>query len=417
MSKPIKAEIISIGTELLRGEITDTNAGYLASQLPLAGIELKRMTTAGDDIKLLCQVLRQALKRADLVITSGGLGPTEDDLTREAVASVLEEQLFVDPSLESQLKAIFARTGREMPSHNIQQATIIPSSSSLPNPRGTAPGWWVEKYGKIIVTLPGPPREMIPMWHNEVLPRLQNRFVSEAILARTVKTFSLQEAKVAELVLPFFKAGNPTLGIYAKPDGIQVRLIAHGENARQLLDTTVQRLQEVLHPYVWGVDDDTLEGTVGRSMNMCGKSLATMEDFTSGLLGHIITNDISSRNYYHGGLISGSDLLKVKWGLPSQFIRQHGSISGPVAEAMAITVREKLSADFGLSITGISSGVESTGRQPDTLFIGIADAGGSKYWQFQYMSGRTDSRERAAIAALFRLRERLIELKLYDYVK
>lgn len=417
MTRPVKAEIISIGTELLRGEITDTNAGYLAAQLPLAGIELKRMTTVGDDLKLLCQALRQALKRTDLVITSGGLGPTEDDLTREAIATILEEQLFVDPALESQLKAIFARTGREMPSHNIKQAMLIPSSSSLPNPRGTAPGWWVEKYGKVLVTLPGPPREMTPMWHNEVLPRLRSRFAGKTILARTIKTFSLQEAKVAELIMPFFSTANPAIGIYAKPDGIQVRLIAHGNNANRLLDVTEKKLREVLYPYVWGMDDDTLEGIIGRAMNIHGKSLATMEDFTSGLLGHIITNDTSSQKYYHGGLIASTDLLKVDWGVPVHLMRTPGAISGEVAEMMATVAKEKLSADFGLSITGISPEIESPRRQANTLYIGIAGDNGSRNWQFQYMPGRTDSRERAAIAALFHFRERLIEQKIIDYVK
>ncbi len=179
MKKPTKAETISIGTELLRGEINDTNAGYIASQLPLIGIEMHKMTVSGDDIKMLGETLLQALKRSSLVITSGGLGPTEDDLTREAIAKVLDEKLFVDSTLERELKATFNRMGREMPPHNIQQAMLIPSAVSLPNPRGTAPGWWVEKNNKVIVVMPGPPREMIPMWHNEVLPRLKKRFLGE----------------------------------------------------------------------------------------------------------------------------------------------------------------------------------------------------------------------------------------------
>ena len=228
------------------------------------------MNTAGDDMKTLCQVLRQALKRSNLVITSGGLGPTEDDLTREAIALVLDEKLFVDPTLETQLRAIFTRMGREMPPHNIQQAMLIPSAVSLPNPKGTAPGWWVEKNDRVIAVMPGPPREMIPMWQNEVMPRLKTRFPGEEILSRTIKTFSLQEAKVAELTLPFFKANNPTLGIYAKPDGIQVRLIAHGDNASQLLDTAEQKLKELLAPYVWGTDNDTLEGIIGQVLSSRG---------------------------------------------------------------------------------------------------------------------------------------------------
>ena len=189
MNKPISAEIISIGTELLRGEITDTNAVYLASQLPLIGIELQRITTSGDDVKMLAQVLRQALKRSAVVITTGGLGPTQDDLTREAIAMVLDEKLFMDAELETQLRVAFARMGREMSPSNLQQAMRIPSALPLTNQRGTAPGLWIDKNDKVLVVMPGPPREMLPMWQNEVLPRLKTRFTGVIILTRTIKTF------------------------------------------------------------------------------------------------------------------------------------------------------------------------------------------------------------------------------------
>jgi len=202
MSNQNKAEIISIGTELLRGEIVDTNTSYLASQLPFLGIELQRVTTVGDDRDQLFQVLTQALDRSTLIITSGGLGPTEDDLTRECIAAVLDEEITVDPELETQLRVLFERMGREMPPHNIKQAWTIPSAETLPNPRGTAPGWWVERGEETIVALPGPPRELIPMWQNEVTPRIQAKIPKMKILSRTIKTFALPEAKVAELVVP-----------------------------------------------------------------------------------------------------------------------------------------------------------------------------------------------------------------------
>jgi len=413
MNRAVKAEIISIGTEILRGEIVDTNATYIASQLPLVGIELHRMNTAGDDIKTLCQVLRQALKRSTLVITSGGLGPTQDDLTREAIALVLKEKLFVDPVLETQLSNMFKRMNREMPAHNIQQAMIIPSAASLPNPKGTAPGWWVEKNDKIIVVMPGPPREMMPMWQNEVVPRLKTRFPSEQIFSRTIKTFSVQEAKVAELTMPFFETGNPTLGIYAKPDGIQVRLIAHGNNSLQLLDNAVRKLKEILAPNVWGTDDDTLEEMIGQVLTRQGMTLATIEDFTGGLLGHIITNSAISAQFYRGGLITNSDLTKIALEIPADLFQGKDLAGRDIVEAMAVSVKNKFSTDFGLSIGGIYHKNEST-AQSDIVYIGIADAHGVKSWQQQFMSNRADSQERAAVAALFRMREKLIELKLIN---
>ena len=411
MNKNVKAEIISIGTELLRGEITDTNAVYIASQLPLIGIELQRITTSGDDIKKLAQIIRQSLSRSSVIITTGGLGPTQDDLTREAIALVLDEELFTDQDLVNELKAQFIRMGREMPLSNLQQAMRIPSAASLPNPRGTAPGWWVEKNGKVIAVMPGPPREMLPMWQNEVLPRLKTRFPVDVIQARTIKTFSMQEAKVGELVQPYFETDNLTLGIYAKPDGIQLRLIAKGSNASHLLDVAEKGIKEKLAPYVWGTGEDTLEGVDGQALSHQGLTLATIEQFTGGLLGHIISNSTLSLRFYRGGIIVKSDLADIGLGFPVT-----DPVSGPVAEAMAQAIKDRFSADIGLSITGVDC-QRVPSNQSDVVYVGVADAFGTKSWTQQFMINRSDSVERAAVSALFHLRERLIENKLMDYVK
>ena len=410
MTKNIKAEIVSIGTEIMRGEITDTNAVYLASQLPLLGIELQRITTSADNINQLAQIIRQSLKRSSVVITTGGLGPTQDDLTREAVAKVFEEELFTDAHLVTELKAHFVRMGREMPPSNMQQAMRISSSTSLPNPRGTAPGLWAEKKGKVVAVMPGPPREMLPMWQNEVLPRLKARFPAEVIQARTIKTFSMQEAKVGELLQQFFEVTNPTLGIYAKPDGIQVRLIAQGNNAARLLDVAEKDIKTKLSPYVWGTDSDTLEGIVAKALTGRGLSLATIEQFTGGLLGHIISNNVLSPQFYRGGIILNSELTATRLGIPVT-----DTITGSLAKAMAKSVKEQFSSDFGISITGIENN-RGPGNQSDIVYIGIADAAGTKNWPQHFMIDRADYCERAAVGALFRLRERLIENKLIDYV-
>ena len=414
MNKPVKAEIISIGTELLRGEITDTNAVYIASQLPLIGIELQRITTSGDDVKMLAHVLQQALKRSSVVIATGGLGPTQDDLTREAIAVVLDEKLFIDAKLETQLRDAFIRLGREMPLSNLRQAMRIPSSVPLLNLRGTAPGLWIERNDKVIAVMPGPPREMLPMWQNEVLNRLKTRFPGDTILSRTVKTFSISEARVGELCQEFFGIDNLITGIYAKPDGIQVRLIAHGINAAQLLDNAEKKLEENLAPYVWGTENDTLAGIIGQVLSSRGMSLATMEGFTGGLLGHIITDSTLSSQFYRGGMIANSDLTKIGLGISANII-QNGAVNGEVAEAMAISIKQKLSTDFGLSITGVYQNHEPA-NQSDVVYIGVADAYGTKSWQQQFMMNRADSRERAAVAALFCLRKRIIETNIYDYV-
>ena len=408
MSTNYLAEILSIGTELLRGEVIDTNAGYLAAELPLTGMELHKVTMMGDNLEELCEVLRQALERSDLVIATGGLGPTEDDLTRECIAEVMGEIVHVDPELEKQLRDIFKQFGREMSPHNIKQAWLIPSAESLPNPRGTAPGWWVNKNGKIIVAMPGPPREMTVMWQNEVKPRLRSRFSDNKILSKTIKLFGLPEGLVAEKAESFFDTSNPALGIYARTDGVHLRLIAQGDDSERLLESAEERITEIFGPNIWGRDDDTIGGQVGKWLNEKGLTLAIMEDGTNGLLAHMIANAPGSSEFYRGGLIAPFDEIKVAWGVPKQLIEKHGAISKEVAEAMAAAARETLSADIGLSTSGVLSEHISEQERPGLTYIGLADELGQSSWPQNFARFRDEAGQREAIGALFRLREKLI---------
>jgi nicotinamide-nucleotide amidase len=250
------------------------------------------------------------------------------------------------------------------------------------------------------------------MWQNEVAPRLQSRFPGKAILSRTIKTFTLAEAKVAELVMPLSNSANPSLGIYAKPDGIHLRLIAHGDKAEQLLHTAEEKLMEILAPHVWGKDEDSLEGVIGKWLSDKGLSVATIEDGTSGLLANMIANASGSSEYYRGGLIASSDETKITWGVPAQLIKEYGAISAEVAEAMAVAAKERLSADFGLSTTGVTGPDNPEGKPPGTTYVSLADSKGKRSWQQNYARFRDEAGHREVIAALFRLRERLIELKI-----
>ncbi|MEA1958356.1 MAG: molybdopterin-binding protein, partial [Chloroflexota bacterium] len=263
----MKAEIISIGTELLLGEITDTNASYLASQLPLLGIDLLWVTQVGDNMDRLRECIERAWQRSDLIIATGGLGPTEDDLTREAIATVLGEELYVEPALERTLREFFARRNFPMPENNIKQATLIPSARAIPNHRGSAPGWWIEaqdtpsleageapaegrrkrgalprkgrefegvpqiyKKPHIIITMPGPPAEMQRMWLDEVFPKLKEAVGGGVIVSRTIKTLTMTESGVAETLRSIIDSANPSLAVYAKTDGIHVRLTAKAKS-------------------------------------------------------------------------------------------------------------------------------------------------------------------------------------------
>jgi len=259
------AEIISVGTELLLGQITDTNATYLTRELAALGINCYWVSQVGDNLGRLQEVLARALERSDLTVVSGGLGPTEDDLTREAIAGVLGETMVVQPALEAELRAFFAGRGTPMPPGNVKQATGIPSGTILANPVGTAPGWWVERAGHLIVAMPGVPHEMIRMWSREIAPRLVARRGGGQIVSRTLKVLGLGESAAEEQVRDLLHTGNPTLATYAKNDGVHLRLTAQAPDApaaRALLAPLEAAVRERLGTAIWGVDDEPLEDVV-----------------------------------------------------------------------------------------------------------------------------------------------------------
>jgi len=399
----MRAEIISIGTELLLGEIVDTNTPYLANQLSSLGIDLYFTSAVGDNAARLAWVLKQAWQRSELIITTGGLGPTQDDITRDGIAGLLGEKLEVVPELKQNLVDFFARRGLEMPLSNIRQATLIPSAVAILNPQGTAPGWWVEKDGRIIVAMPGPPGEMQFMWQNEIFPRLQKR-AGAIILSRMIKTFGVSEAKVDELLADFTASSNPTLATYAKLDGIYLRIAAKADKlaaAQEMISKREAEVRAILGDIIWGVDDETHEGVVGQLLMTKGLSLAVAESFTGGFLTHTLASTPGSERYFKGGLIATSDEVKVALGLDPKMVT--GKANTEVATAMAILARRKLGASIGIGIEGESSPEAVSGMVPGTVFVAI-DSERIKQHQVQSYSGRLyQMRRRAAYYALFDL--------------
>ncbi|MBF6589140.1 MAG: competence/damage-inducible protein A, partial [Ktedonobacterales bacterium] len=257
----MRAEIISIGTELLLGHITDTNAAYLAQHLAPLGIDLYFVSQVGDNLGRLSETLARARARADLVVMTGGLGPTEDDVTREAIAGVLGETPHVDPDLEAALRGFFITRGISMPERNLKQAWVLPSATPLPNPIGTAPGWWVEREGKLVVAMPGVPHEMMRMWEREVVPRLRPR-TGAVLFTRILRAAGLGESTVEERLDPVLRGTNPTVATYVKRDAVDVRLTAKGTSeaeARALVEALEPRVRELLGTHVFGVDQETLQ--------------------------------------------------------------------------------------------------------------------------------------------------------------
>jgi nicotinamide-nucleotide amidase len=405
----MKAEIISIGTELLLGEITDTNAPFLAAELPGLGIDLYWISQVGDNQARLVKALRRAWQRSDLILATGGLGPTEDDITREAIAELLGEKLKPAPALERELRDFFARLGREMPLTNLKQATLVPSAEAIPNPSGTAPGWWVEKDSHLLVAMPGPPREMQPMWRNRVLPRLRPK-TGGVIIPRVIKLFGLPEAQVAEMVATRLSSANPTLGIYAKEDGIYLRLAAKARDENEaggMIAPVEAELRQMLGEHIWGVDSDTLPVVVGRRLAERKLSLAVMESYSGGLLAATISECPEAAPYFKGGLVTCSDEARVAYGVDYRLIAGSGRESAEVAQAMAEAARSRLGTAIGLGITGEDESDEAEGRLFGTFHIGVASGKNMRLVTSNYPGDRARVRRWAVAASLFELRKAL----------
>ena len=405
------AEIIATGTELLLGETLDTNSSYLAAQLPAVGLQVKQVTLVDDNVEHLAEVLERAWHRSSFTFTIGGLGPTRDDVTRDAIARVLGESIFTDEGLLEDLKAIFQRRGASMPPHNLKQAGLIPSAVGIPNRLGTAPGWWAERDGHVIAALPGPPRELQEMWEREVMPRIRKMGTGQVVLTRTLKTIGLSEALVDEMASPLLEGENPYLGIYAKPDGIHLRMIARAasqEEALQLVKPVEESLREIFSTSIWGVDSETPERMVAELLTQRGMTLATMESCTGGLLASTITDLPGSSAYFKGGVVSYTNDLKEASGVNPALIRKHGAVSQQVAEAMAEAVRIRLKTDFGIGVTGVAGPDSLEGVQPGTVYIGVAGEGCRQSALHQFPPGnRSLLKNRSVVSALLALHQLL----------
>ncbi len=411
----MQAELISIGTELLLGEIVDTNAQYLGARLPALGIDVYYISKVGDNLERLTEVIDRAYGRSDIVIATGGLGPTEDDVTREAIARALGEEPTVDPEMERQLREFFSRRGANMPERNLKQATLIPSARALPNPRGTAPGWWVERDGRIIVAMPGPPSEMHRMWEEEVAPELERRHPSAVLISRTLKTMGIGEGHVDEMISPLLQSQNPTIGVYARADGVQLRIAAKAatsEEARALIEPVEAEVRRILGNVIWGADEDTLEAAVGGLLREHNLAIATMESCTGGLLAHTLTNVPGSSDYFRGGLVAYTADMKVAFGVDAEVLERHGVISAECAQEMARAARERLNADIGIGVTGVAGPESQEEKPPGTMHIGL-DAGFTtpEIVSYQFAQGREAVKRRAVTTALALTRRTLIDWK------
>lgn len=408
----MKAEVISIGTEILLGEIVDTNAAFIASRLPQFGIDMLYTSQVGDNPDRLSEIIDRAWKRSDIIFCTGGLGPTEDDLTRETIAKALNETLYQDEAQAEILRIFFQGRGGDMPERNLKQAQLIKSARAIANPRGTAPGWWVERENKIIVVMPGPPSEMTRMWEHEVAPHLEKK-ADSILVSRTLKTSGIGEGTLDEMIGSLLHSTNPSIGVYARVDGVHVRISAKGENrqkALELIEPVEKEAREILGDSIWGSDDESLSGSIGRLLKNNNLTLGLMESATGGALASSLTDIDGSSSYFKGSIVTYATEAKIMAGVSSETIEAAGVISKETATAMAIAARTKLQSDIGIGITGIAGGEEVEGQPPGTMHIALADEKNNvTYSHSRYYQGRDAAKRRAVLTALTMLRQHLIK--------
>jgi len=380
----MKAEIIAVGSELLTPDRVDTNSLFLTAQLNRLGVEVTRKTVVGDELAALRNAFDEAAKRAELVIASGGLGPTEDDRTRDAVADLFGRKLSRDPAVVKMIEERFRRIGRAMSEINMRQAMVPEGATVLANDRGTAPGLWLEASGRIVILLPGPPHELKAMFSQRVEPRLARLSTGVRLVARELRIAGMGESDVDQRIAPIYtRYDDVQTTILAAPGEIQIHLRTWTTDA-PAAEGILQQIQEsivlALGETVFTTDGESMEEVVARALTLHQATIATAESCTGGLLAERLTRIAGSSAYFLGGVVSYSNTLKSAWAdVPAELIEMRGAVSPEVAVALADGIRRRTGATLGVGITGIAGPTGGTPEKPvGTVYVAIADAAVSK---------------------------------------
>jgi nicotinamide-nucleotide amidase len=412
----MKAEIISIGSEILRGQITDTNANFIAQKLAELSIDLNYISAVGDNQKMLLSLLKKALSRSDLIITTGGLGPTEDDITYEVIAKTLQLKLIKSSEAEKNLKKILSSIKIKLSPSNLKQAYLPEGAKVIINKYGTAPAMILEKDNKIISSFPGVPYEMKKLIEENLIPYLKEKFPPSVIKkSKTLKITGLGEASVNELIRNYInEQTNFSFGIYANPEDIQIQITTQAPTEKevdQLLQFSSNQLTKILGNYVYGTDQQSLEEVVGNLLKAKNIKIAVAESCSGGRLGEMITNIPGSSEYFQGGVISYNakikeELLKV----PPEIIKKYGEVSEQVARLMAEGVRKCCYSDIGISISGIAGpGGATEKKQVGLVYMALANGKKTLIQKHQLFGNRQQIRLRASRRALNMLRLYLLK--------
>ena len=413
----IIAEIITIGDELLLGETTDTNAGYIARQLSGIGLSVQFNSTVGDSVERIEETIRQALKRAQLIITTGGLGPTDDDLTKKVIVKFFKRQLVLNEQLLEEIRERYHRRGIEMPAINEEQALLPSNSTIFKNDIGSAAGIGIIENDYYFISLPGVPTEMRHILDNEVIPFLAKLDFGQAIKITTLRLNGIVESSLAEAISTELEIEpGVKLAYLPSESGVDLRIVATDdsrEKAEFKALKLVKQIEKKVGRFVYGYDSDRLQSVVGQLLSDNDKSLAVAESCTGGKLGAIITSVSGSSRYFAGGIIAYSNEVKIsELGLKKSTLNKYGAVSEETAIEMALGARKRFCSDFALSITGVAGPDGGTDEKPVGLtFVGFASAHKSFAKEFNFGQDRETNRTRACYAALEILRRDILALE------
>jgi nicotinamide-nucleotide amidase len=408
------AEIIAVGSEMLGADKVDTNSLFLTDQLNTLGIEVVRKSVVGDQREILTETIRLALSRANLVIITGGLGPTEDDLTRDAAAAALGRELLYREDLATALEERYRKfLKREMPEINRRQAFVITGAEALPNPRGSAPGQWFDEGGKVVVLLPGPPGELKPMFTREVLPRIEKKLPPQVIRTLFWRVAGMPESELDQLIAPVYtKYENPVTTILAAASDIQIHLrarCAEAAEAERLIAEVAAQMEPLLGDRLYSKNGDPIEAVIGARLKERNETVAVAESLTGGIVGARLTSVPGSSAYFLGGFLTYTDAIKTALlGVDPAILAEHTAVSETVARAMAEGARARTGATWGLALTGIAGPDGGTETVPvGTVFIACAGPDGTETRKLSLAGDRDRVRTWSAQAALDILRKKI----------